>query len=68
MTHEEHSRVRLTRNVGNFGEYAAGKVGTVVHVFPEGRAYLVEFTYDGPAGQGAYGEVVQVTSDALEAA
>lgn len=40
MTYPELSLVRLTRDVGDF---PSGTVGTVVHVYPDGEAYEVEF-------------------------
>jgi hypothetical protein len=60
------SRVRLTKDAGRFGEYPAGRTGTVVHAYPDGEAYEVEFTYSGPAGRDAYSEVITVKSDSLE--
>ncbi len=68
MAYEELSRVRLTKNAGRFGEYEAGKIGTVVHVYPGGEAYEVEFTYNGPAGRDAYGEVLTLVREVLEPA
>lgn len=40
MTYPELSLVRLTRDVGDF---PSGTVGTVVHAYPDGAAYEVEF-------------------------
>ncbi len=40
---KEHSRVVLTTGVPG-EELEAGDVGTVVHVYGDGRAYEVEFT------------------------
>ena len=46
-TIKEHERVVLTRAVAGEG-LEAGDVGTVVHVYPDGLAYEVEFiTLDG---------------------
>lgn len=39
----EHERVVLTEPVAAEG-LVAGDVGTVVHVYPDGKAYEVEFT------------------------
>ncbi len=39
----EHERVVLTEPVAT-ELLAAGDVGTVVHVYPDGKAYEVEFT------------------------
>jgi len=39
----EHERVVLTEPVAADG-LVAGDVGTVVHVYPDGKAYEVEFT------------------------
>lgn len=39
----EHERVVLTEPVASEG-LVAGDVGTVVHVYPDGKAYEVEFT------------------------
>jgi len=41
MIHE-HDRVVLTANLSTLG-LEAGDVGTVVHVYGDGRAYEVEF-------------------------
>lgn len=38
----EHERVVLTVDMDNHG-LKTGDVGTVVHVFSEGKAYVVEF-------------------------
>jgi hypothetical protein len=38
----EHDRVVLTRPVSAEG-LEAGDVGTIVHVYPDGQAYEVEF-------------------------
>ena len=44
---KEHERIVLTKSVPNEG-LEAGDVGTVVHVYPDGLAYEVEFiTLDG---------------------
>jgi len=39
---KEHDRVVLTKSVANEG-LEAGDVGTVVHVYGDGKAYEVEF-------------------------
>jgi hypothetical protein len=39
---KEHERVVLTKSVPAEG-LEAGDVGTIVHVYPDGRAYEVEF-------------------------
>ena len=39
---KEHDRVVLTTDVPDDG-LEAGDVGTVVHVYPDGRAFEVEF-------------------------
>ena len=39
---KEHSRVVLTDDVPSEG-LRAGDVGTIVHVYPSGKAYEVEF-------------------------
>jgi hypothetical protein len=38
----EHDRVVLTVGLPDIG-LAAGDIGTVVHVYPDGRAFEVEF-------------------------
>lgn len=44
---QEHQRIVLTTAVSAAG-LEAGDVGTVVHVYPDGQAYEVEFvTLDG---------------------
>lgn len=40
MTYPELSLVRLTRDVDDF---PSGTVGTVLHAYPDGAAYEVEF-------------------------
>lgn len=40
---DEHDRVVLTEPVPHEG-LVEGDVGTVVHVYPDGQAYEVEFT------------------------
>jgi hypothetical protein len=39
---DEHSRIVLTADLPSHA-LQAGDVGTVVHVYPEGKAYEVEF-------------------------
>ena len=39
---QEHERVVLTTDVLDYG-LMDGDVGTVVHVYPDGKAYEVEF-------------------------
>ena len=39
---KEHERVVLTRSKSGDG-LEAGDVGTIVHVYPDGQAYEVEF-------------------------
>jgi hypothetical protein len=43
MTIKEHDRVVLTKPIPSEG-LEAGDVGTVVHLYRDGRAYEVEFT------------------------
>jgi hypothetical protein len=40
---KEHDRIVLTAPIVSEG-LEAGDVGTVVHVYPDGKAYEVEFT------------------------
>jgi Domain of unknown function (DUF4926) len=43
--HPEHSRVALSQGVDSRdGWVPAGTRGTVVHVYPDEAAYLIEFT------------------------
>ena len=42
MSIAEHAAVALTRDLPGHG-LRAGDVGAVVHVYPEGQAYEVEF-------------------------
>ena len=56
----EHSRVRLLRRSGRIAE---GNVGTVVHVWPWGHAYEVEFRTG--TGDGDW-HIQTCPSDALE--
>ena len=44
---EEHDRIVLTDDISDFG-LKAGDVGTIVHMYPNGEAFEVEFlTLDG---------------------
>jgi hypothetical protein len=44
---EEHDRVVLTRDIPG-EDLVGGDVGTVVHVYPEGKTFEIEFmTLDG---------------------
>lgn len=44
---EEHDRIVLTDDISDLG-LKAGDVGTIVHVYPKGEAFEVEFlTLDG---------------------
>lgn len=44
---QEHERVVLTSDLPDLG-LCAGDVGTVVHIYPEAKAYEIEFfTLDG---------------------
>ena len=47
MTLKEHNRVVLTDDIDE-KRLKAGDVGTIVHIFPDSAAYVVEFlTLDG---------------------
>jgi Domain of unknown function (DUF4926) len=56
----EHERIVLTKSLPALG-LEAGDVGTIVHVYPDGRAYEVEFvTLDGHTTAVATVEADQV--------
>ncbi len=62
----EHSLGRLTRQVGDF---PAGTVGTIVHVYPGGLGYEVEFNlfrYTGEPEGNWQERVVTVDAEDLE--
>jgi hypothetical protein len=57
---EEHGRIVLTDSLPKHG-LKAGDVGTVVHIYPGGRAFEVEFlTLDGRTAAVATVEAGQV--------
>ncbi len=62
----ELSLVRLTRQIGDF---PAGTVGTVVHVYPRGVGYEVEFNlaWNGEPEEDWRNRVVTAEADELEA-
>lgn len=58
----EHARVVLTRDLPAEG-LAAGDVGTIVHIYADGTAYVVEFL----ALDGSTAAVATVERDAVRA-
>jgi len=57
---KEHNRIVLTESLPSSG-LVAGDVGTVVHVYGDGRAYEVEFfTLDGHTAEVVTVEANQV--------
>ena len=59
---KEHNRVVLTASLPAHG-LVAGDVGTVVHVYEDGKAYEVEFfTLDGHTAEVVTVEAKQVRS------
>lgn len=57
---KEHDRIVLTRDCPDYN-LAAGDVGVVVHIHPQGKAYEVEFM----APDGATIAVVMLEHDQL---